>query len=254
LRAAALWQFGGYAQNNASNGAYQFQIGADIPTSGKGALSFDAIYSYVRDAVSLALGPGSTDANGVPIPPFLPQALTATISDNYAVLLLAKYSIQRLKLYAGYEHITYMAPSDPQTAFTDIAGSLVCENCTAINNTNIVNTAFGRDGFGNKIFQVMWTGVRYSLTEKLDVIAAYYHYTQSSYYGTPAAGPLPCAGMEHAQCAGTFNAISGVVDWQFAPKWDLYAGLMYTKVNGGLANGFLQRDNLDPTVGLRFRF
>ena len=45
-----------------------------------------------------------------------------------------------------------------------------------------------------------------------------------------------------------------VVDWQFAPKWDLYAGLMYTKVNGGLANGFLQRDNLDPTVGLRFRF
>jgi hypothetical protein len=25
-------------------------------------------------------------------------------------------------------------------------------------------------------------------------------------------------------------------------------------VNGGLANGFLQRDNLDPTVGLRFRF
>jgi hypothetical protein len=86
------------------------------------------------------------------------------------------------------------------------------------------------------------------------VIAAYYHYTQSSYYGTPAAGPLPCAGMEHAQCAGTFNAISGVVDWQFAPKWDLYAGLMYTKVNGGLANGFLQRDNLDPTVGLRFRF
>ena len=45
LRAAALWQFGGYAQNNASNGAYQFQIGADIPTSSKGALSFDAIYS-----------------------------------------------------------------------------------------------------------------------------------------------------------------------------------------------------------------
>ena len=33
LRAAALWQFGGYAQNNASNGAYQFQIGADIPIS-----------------------------------------------------------------------------------------------------------------------------------------------------------------------------------------------------------------------------
>src|SRR5882762_2525730 len=152
FRAAALWQFGGYAQNNASNGAYQFQAGGDISTWGKDKLSVDAIYSFVRDSVSLALAPGTNDASGVPIPPFLPQALTATISDNYAVLLLAKYSTQRLKLYAGYERITYMAPSDPQTAFTDIAGSLVCENCTAINNTNIVNTAFGRDGFGNKIF------------------------------------------------------------------------------------------------------
>jgi hypothetical protein len=25
-------------------------------------------------------------------------------------------------------------------------------------------------------------------------------------------------------------------------------------VNGGLAFGFLQRNNIDPTVGLRFRF
>jgi predicted porin len=254
LRAAALWQFGGYAQNNASNGAYQFQIGADIPTSSKGALSFDAIYSYVRDAVSLALGPGSNDANGVPIPPFLPQALTATISDNYAVLLLAKYSSQRLKLYAGYERITYMAPSDRQTGFTDIGGNFLCEGCVVFNNTDIVNTAFGRNGFGNKIFQVMWTGVRYAVTDKLDVITAYYHYTQNSYYGTPTAGPLPCSGSEHSQCAGTFNAISGVIDWQFAPKADLYAGLMFSKVNSGLANGYLERNNIDPTVGVRFRF
>jgi predicted porin len=45
FRAAALWQFGGYAQNNASNGAYQAGVGADIPAWGKGVLSFDAIYS-----------------------------------------------------------------------------------------------------------------------------------------------------------------------------------------------------------------
>jgi len=49
-------------------------------------------------------------------------------------------------------------------------------------------------------------------------------------------------------------AISGVIDWQFAPKWDLYAGLMFSKVNSGLANGYLERNNIDPTVGLRFRF
>ena len=254
FRVAALWQFGGYGQNNASNGAYQFQAGADIPTWGKGVLSVDAIYSYVRDSVSLALAPGSNDANGVPIPPFLPQTLTATISDNSAVMLVAKYTIGPLKLYAGYEHIRYMAPSDPQTAFTDIAGDFLCQGCDAFNNTNINNTAFGVNGLGNKIFHVIWTGVKYAVTDNLDVIAAYYHYVQNSFFGTASGGPAPCSGSEHAQCAGTFNAISAVIDWKFAPKWDLYAGVMFSQVNSGLANGFLQRNNIDPTVGVRFRF
>src|SRR6202045_521741 len=137
FRAAALWQFGGYGQNNASNGAYQFQVGGNIPTWGYGVLSVDAIYSYVRDSVSLALAPGTNDANGVPIPPFLPQTLTVTISDNSAAMLVAKYTNGPLKLYAGYEYIRYMAPSDPQTAFTDIAGNSLCQGCDAFNSTNI---------------------------------------------------------------------------------------------------------------------
>jgi hypothetical protein len=86
------------------------------------------------------------------------------------------------------------------------------------------------------------------------VIAAYYHYIQNSYFGTPTGGPTPCSGAEHPQCAGTFDAISAAVDWRFAPKWDLYSGIMFTQVNGGLAFGFLQRNNIAPTVGLRFRF
>jgi predicted porin len=118
FRAAALWQFGGYGENNASNGAYQFQAGADIPTWGKGVLSVDAIYSYVRNSVSLSLAPGSNEANETPIPPFLPQMLTATISDNSAAMIVAKYTAGALKLFAGYEYIRYAAPSDPQAAFT----------------------------------------------------------------------------------------------------------------------------------------
>src|SRR6267143_462958 len=172
FRAAALWQFGGYAQNNASNGAYQFQAGGDISTWGNGVLSVDAIYSYVRDSVSLALAPGSNNANGVPIPPFLPQTLTATISDNEAVMLVAKYTNGPLKVYAGYEHIRYMAPSNPQTACSDIARTFLCLGCNAFNNTNINNTAFGVNGLGNKTFQVMWAGAKYAVTENLDVIGA----------------------------------------------------------------------------------
>jgi hypothetical protein len=100
----------------------------------------------------------------------------------------------------------------------------------------------------------MWVGTKYALTDNLDVIAAYYHYIQDSYFGTATRGPAPCSGAEHPQCAGTFDAISAAIDWRFAPKWDLCFGLMFSQVNGGLAFGFLQRNNIDPTVGLRFRF
>src|SRR6202007_692743 len=55
FRAAALWQFGGYAQNNPSNGAYQFQLGGDISNLANGVLSLDAIYSHSRDAVGVTL-------------------------------------------------------------------------------------------------------------------------------------------------------------------------------------------------------
>ena len=68
FRGAALWQFGGYGQNNASNGAYQFQAGADIPTWGKGVLSVDAIYSYVRDSCRSHLRPEAMTPMGCRYP------------------------------------------------------------------------------------------------------------------------------------------------------------------------------------------
>jgi hypothetical protein len=58
-----------------------------------------------------------------------------------------------------------------------------------------------------------------------------------------------CVGRQHL-----LDAVSAVVDWRFAAKWDTYVGVMFSQVNGGLANGSLQRNNIDPTAGLRFRF
>jgi hypothetical protein len=98
----------------------------------------------------------------------------------------------------------------------------------------------------------MWTGAKYAVTDKLDVSVGYYHYIQNSYFATgPNTG---CSSSAHAQCSGTFDAVSGVIDWRFAAKWDAYLGCMFSQNNGGLANGYLQRDNIDPTAGLRFRF
>jgi predicted porin len=243
FRVAALWQFGGYRLNNAATGSYQFQIGGDIANLAGGTLSLDAIGSYVQNAVSIGLA-GNT------LPAVLPQVLTATLSDDTSVMLVGKYSNGPVKLFAGYEFIRYAPPSNPYaagTGFNDISGDFVCAGCAAINNTNINNTAYSA---GDKLFNVFWTGVKYAVTDHLDVIGAYYHYDQPT-YGAPAncaATPKP------ATCHGTFDAVSFAVDWQFAKKFDAYAGIMFSQVNGGLANGYLNRNTIDPTVGLRFRF
>ena len=126
FRAAGLWQFGGYGQNNAADGAYQGQVGADISHLAGGTLSVDAIYSYVRDATAFSLTGNPMNANGLPIAPFTPQFLTATISNNTSVMALTKYTNGPLNLYGGYEcRIQYAPPSDPQTSFTNIAGNLI---------------------------------------------------------------------------------------------------------------------------------
>jgi predicted porin len=243
FRVAALWQFGGYSQNNGATGSYQFQIGGDIANVAGGKLSFDAIGSYVQNAVAIALA-GNT------LPAVLPQVLTATLSDDTSVMLLAKYSNGPVKLFAGYEYIQYAPPSNSFTAgtgFNDIAGNFVCAGCTAINNTNINSTAFNA---GDKLFHVFWTGAKYTVITDLDVMAAYYHYDQPT-FGAPANC---AAAVTPATCHGTLDAVSFAVDWQFAKKFDAYAGFMFSQVNGGLANGYLNRNTIDPTVGLRFRF
>jgi predicted porin len=246
FRVAALWQFGGYELNNAATGSYQLQVGGDISNLAGGTLSLDAIGSYVQNAVSVALA-GNT------LPAVLPQVLTATLSDNSSVMLVGKYTNGPLKLFAGYEFIQYAPPTTPfapGTGFTDIGGMFVCAACTAINNTNINNTAFNA---GDKHLHVFWTGVKYTVITDVDLIGAYYHYDQPA-FGAPVSCAAATFNAVPANCHGTFDAVSFVVDWQFAKKFDAYAGLMFSQNNGGLANGFLNRNTIDPTVGLRFRF
>ncbi|SHN78286.1 hypothetical protein [Bradyrhizobium erythrophlei] len=103
----------------------------------------------------------------------------------------------------------------------------------------------------DKKFQTMWVGAKYAVTRKSGCDRRLY---SEFFLRHPRGGLAPCVGTEHPQCAGTFDAISAAVDWRFAPKWDVYSGIMFTQVNGGLPYGFLQRNNVAPTVGLRFRF
>ena len=259
IRLAALAQVGGYHQNNGSNGDYEGQIGGDVPIGdfgwGAGALSLDAIYKWEKDAVNLSLAGTPTNANGYPIAPFLPQTLTATISNNQNVMLVSKYSVGPLQVYAGYQWYQLAPPSDPVntvSGFTNIGGlpmGTAYANMTAISNVAYGPGCAAGTNCSDKIMQVMWTGAKYAVAKNLDVVGAYYHYIQNGYTSASCANPAA-----HSQCAGTFDAVSAVIDWRFAPKWDAYFGMMFSQVNAGLSNGYLARNNFDPTAGLRFRF
>ena len=45
-----------------------------------------------------------------------------------------------------------------------------------------------------------------------------------------------------------------MIDYRPVKRIDLYAGVALSNVYGGLANGYLAAQNIDPTVGVRVKF
>jgi predicted porin len=214
-----LWSnSGGFGTYNPNNGAVAGGLGGDIKHLGAGTLSLDAMGTFEKDAVNIStLFPGQTFAGGWPTSfPAGPlgSGLKATISNQTAFMVLAKYSFGSyaapapvvgkavppaqpsgipLTLYAGYEWIQFANPSDPQSVFSDDGFLFNPTNAAAstlvgsANGTTIANNAFnaacgsGAGGCEKEYFQVMWTGAKYGITKDLDIIGAYYHFIQSAY-------------------------------------------------------------------------
>jgi predicted porin len=246
FRAAAAWQFGGYEQGNGSNGAYQFDLGADY-----GGFSVDAIYSYAKDAVSLSTY--SVD----PLPAGVSQDdLKATLADISGAVLAAKYTAGPFKFFGGYEYARFMPPSnDYPEGFGTIGGFTVLPGAVSV--TNYID---------NKIFQVAWAGAKYAIRSDLDIVGAYYFAHQND-YAPPGSKPTVCGpntkapvpggapqGTLNSYCAGDLNAVSAMIDYRPLPRLDLYAGAMFSQVGGGLASGYIHTNNVDPTIGVRLTF
>jgi predicted porin len=241
FRAAALVQTGGYEQGNGASEMYQGQVGFDAYN-----FSFDAIGSYAQDSVHLGTLDTSLSPTGFE-PPGTLDAVPATISNDTTFMLLGKYTWNQLTLYAGFEDIKYAAPTSQWTTagnlFTEIGGNVAKNG--------------GDKFFTPEYFQVYWTGAKYAFTPDLVGTVAYYRYNQDFYQS--AAVPIAnCSSTAHSNCSGYMNAVSGLIDYRFgfAHKFDIYAGAMFSEVDGGLANGYQSGGhvNIDPTVGLRFRF
>ncbi|HLN23992.1 MAG TPA: porin, partial [Patescibacteria group bacterium] len=165
--------------------------------------------------------------------------LTGTQSDNASIALMAKYTVGPAKIYGGYEHIRFSNPSDPlANGSTDVGGYIL---------SSLSNTSYNK----NKLLDVYWTGVKYAVTEQLDVTGAYYGYSQNSF----ATGVNnSCASTRSSGCSGNLNALSLVADYKFTKRFDVYGGAMLSQVQNGLASGYLHDHTIDPMVGARLTF
>jgi predicted porin len=233
VHVSALYKF-----NNATgsqNTAYQGVIGAQY-----GGASIDAFYSRVNDAISAST---LTTAQLATLPAlgYSPDnSVAATVSTNTAYSLMGLYTLSQLKFYAGYEYIKFANPAHPlPVGFVDIGGY----NLAVVNNTAYTE---------EKNLQMWWTGVRYSVRPDLDLVAAYYGSHQGAYATGALAG---CDSKASAACRGSLQAFSTQADYHFSRRFDGYAGVMYSGVHNGLANGYtFQTTNLNPTIGVRFKF
>jgi predicted porin len=232
LHLSALYKF------NGSNGSADTAVQADVGAGFAGA-ALDAYYSKVNSSITAS----SLSAAQVAALPGLgysvANSLAGTISDNTAYALMGLYKLARVEFFAGYEHISYTNPATRLNAgFTDIGGYVLA----FVNNTAYPDS---------KIIQVYWSGVRYPVIPHLELTVAYYGVHQDAYGTGSQAG---CATAAHSVCSGNLEAFSFDADYRFSKHFDAYLGAMYSGVHDGLASGYLATTNINPTLGVRYKF
>ena len=227
-----------YRNGGGSGEAYdavQAQLGANYA-----GFSIDAYYSYVKDAVAAS-------AISVADFPLLPatgysesNSIAGTIADTKTWSVMALYDFGGPKVFGGWEHIEYDNPSIPLPAGFNTEGGYVL--------AFVNNTAYAKS---SKTLQVYWAGVKYPVLPQLNLTGAFYGYKQNAYATGADAG---CSTTVSGACSGNLIAFSFSADYRFTKRFDAYAGAMYSDVTNGLANGYLQRQNINPTIGVRYSF
>jgi predicted porin len=243
----ALYQFSG--SSGSTNTAAQVQIGAEFA-----GFSADAFYAKKYNAVAASPLSGAqvqelagrcNPPPGTPPPATPPlqqcfsvsNSVAGTISDNTTYALMAMYSFPTLKLYASYEHIQFSDPNTEYLPGQPIIGGYVLAVTT--------NNAYE---FNDKTLNVIWAGVKWTVIPELDLVAAYYGYNQNSY------GKTQCSDNSKGTCSGKYQVGSVLLNYRLSKRFDTYLGSMYTTAENGPQSGFLNKNTLATTVGLRFKF
>jgi predicted porin len=255
--ASATWSAAPCTPEEAHNTAYGFDIGGEYEK-----FSADVVFQHYNQAISVLnplLGPESltqpyqSTTNSINTNPITGANVIDTsnteygiVTDNTAVMFAAKYTFDPLKFFVGYEHIEQFNPTNPLGIGASAQGGYLL---SGVEDNNLDSP---------KLVQVAWAGVKYAYDERADITLSAYHQWQNDFRVPSACPPTSF----RASCSGFLNEISLYTDHHFTKRFDVFAGVAYSNVSGGLAIAiphgpgvpYLHDNNTAPTVGARFAF
>ena len=255
--ASATWSAATCTPELARNTAYGFDIGGEYAK-----FAADVVFQHYNQAISVLnplLGaeslssPYQATTDSINTNPITGANLIGTnnteygiVTDNTAILLAARYTLDPFKFFAGYEHIQQFNPSHPLGVGASAQGGYLL---SGVEDNNLDSP---------KIVQIAWAGVKYAYDVKTDITLSAYHQWQNDFRVPSACPPTSF----RASCSGFLNEFSLYADHHFTRRFDVYAGIAYSDVSGGLAIAiphgpgvpYLHDSNVAPTIGGRFTF
>jgi len=215
-----------YSSGGRDIGVVGKSYGLDVGVTFQG-LSVDAVYENEKGAVNLR---SSFDNLGTPAVDLASTGLAAYLSNDRSYNLMGKYTFEfgdpkdKLTVYAGFSHI-----EKAHSQFTSGNGQ---DNTVLDIDINVNSPA---------IYNMEWVGARYALSTGWNFTAAAYYITQNNW--TIGLGPAGGQGLGCAAagllCGGTFREASFAADYVINKHYDVYAGVNWSEVTNGLANGFV---------------
>ena len=224
--------------------------------------SADAVFQRTNQAISVVnplLGPtsltqpyqsttNSINTNPISGANLIDPANTVygIVTDNSAIMVAAKYTLDNVRFYAGFEHILYKNPAHPLGIGATAQGGYILSGVEDNNLDSDKNVA------------VFWTGVKYTYAKKTDFTVSYYHEYQYDFRIPQTCTPSSM----RASCAGALDEVSFYADHRFNRRFDTFAGITYSAVTGGLAIAiphgpgvpYYHNNNTAPVVGARYAF
>jgi predicted porin len=253
----SIWSAATCTPESAHNNAYGFDLGANF-----GKFSADIVPQHYNQAISVLnplLGPQSLSAPYQSTTDSIDTTqITGTnlidpnetvygiVTDNYGIMVAAKYSWDPFKFFAGYEYIWQNNPKNPLGVGASDQGGYFM---SGVEDNNLDS---------EKLVNIWWTGVKYAYRSKTDFTFSWYQQRQNDFRQPPAC----MAASFRASCAGTLNEGSLYVNHHFTRRFDGFAGIAYSYVRGGLAIAiphgpgvpYYSNNNFAPTIGGRFTF